>query len=371
MIPTLWKYITRQILFSFLPAVFCFMIILEFVDLFTNINRYISNNVGVIDILRIFILYIPKTISYSLSPALLFSGTFVLAGLYSNNELISILNAGISYKKLIIPVIALGIFMSLFSFVFNEFIVISTFRMKNEISSELLGFSNSFNNSQIVIKTKSDNANENYIIYYAKYYDDEQRKINDVVILITDNNNELVKRIDASWGIYGETDYWELNNVLIYTFSDTGSGVGVGVSSQYFETFIEESLNLHPDYMRNTSATISELEINEARKLLERVELINFIEYRSYYTDFLERFSFSFTPLIVIMISSAFAWRFKKNILLFSILLSLSISILYYVIEMISILFAKQGFLPPAVGAWFPFALFFLFGVLMLNSVKT
>ncbi len=365
MISTLWKYITRQILFAFLPAIFCFMIILEFVDLFTNINRYISNNVAIIDIIKIFLLYIPKTISYSLSPALLFSGTFVLAGLYSNNELISILNAGISYKKLIIPVFALGIFISLFSFVFNEFVVISTFKMKNEISSEILGFSNSFNNSQIVIKTKSVNKDENYIIYYAKYYDDEKRKINDTVILITDNNNKLKQRIDASWGIFTEMGFWELNNVLIYTFANSI------VSSQYVDTYSENNLNLHPDYMRNTSAVISELEINEARRLLERVELINFVEYRSYYTDFLERFSFSFTPLIVIMISSAFAWRFKKNILLFSILLSLSISVLYYVIEMISILLAKQGFISPAVGAWFPFVLFFLFGSLLLNSVKT
>ena len=365
MISTLWKYITRQILVSFLPAVFCFMIILEFVDLFTNINRYISNNVAIIDIIRIFLLYIPKTISYSLSPALLFSGTFVLAGLYSNNELISILNAGISYKKLIVPVIVLGVFMSLFSFVFNEFVVISTFKKKNEISSELLGFSNSFNNSQIVIKTKSNNVNENYVIYYAKYYDDEKKKIDDAVILITDNNNELIQRIDASWGIFKEDSYWELNNVLIYTFSEAA------VSYQFIETYSEKNLNLHPDYMRNTSAVISELEISEARRLLERVELINFIEYRFYYTDFLERFSFSFTPLIVIMISSAFAWRFKKNILLFSILLSLSISILYYVIEMISILLAKQGFISPAIGAWSPFVLFFLFGALLLNSVKT
>jgi lipopolysaccharide export system permease protein len=365
MILTLWKYITRQILYSFIPAVICFMIILEFVDLFTNINRYISNDVAIFDIIKIFVLYLPKTISYALSPALLFSGTFVLAGLYSNNELISILNAGISYKRLIIPVILLGIFMSLFSFVFNEYVVISTYKMKNEISSELLGFSNSFNNSQIVIKTKSPDENENYIIYYAKYYDDEQKRINDAVILYTDNNNELTQRIDASWGSYNSDGFWELNNVLIYTFSDSI------VSSQFLETYLDKTLNLHPDYMRNTSAVISELEISEARRLLERVELINFVEYRSYYTDFLERFSFSFTPLIVIMISSAFAWRFKKNILLFSILLSLSISILYYVIEMISILLAKQGFISPSLGAWFPFVLFFIFGALLLNSVKT
>jgi len=365
MISTLWKYVTKQILYSFLPAVFCFMIILEFVDLFTNINGYISNNVAIIDIIKIFLLYLPKTISYSLSPALLFSGTFVLAGLYSNNELISILNAGISYKRLIIPVIILGVFISLFSFIFNEFVVISTFKMKNEISSELLGFSNSFNNSQIVIKTKSTNENENYIIYYAKYYDDEQKKINDAVFLYTNKENELAKKIDASWGIYNKDGFWELNNVIIYNFSDSV------VNSQFLETYEDKNLSLNPDYMRNTSAVISELKIHEARRLLERVKLINFIEYRSYYTDFLERFSFSFTPLIVIMISSAFAWRFKKNILLFSILLSLSISILYYVIEMISIILAKQGFISPAIGAWFPFVLFFIFGALLLNSVKT
>ena len=365
MIFTLWKYVTRQIFLSFLPAVFCFVFVLEFVDLFTNINRYVINNVDFIDILKIFVLYLPKTIAFSLSPALLFSGTFVLAGLYSNNELISILNAGISYRKLIIPVIVIGIFMSLFSFFFNEYIVISTFRMKNEISSELLGFSSSFNNTQIVLKVKVDNPEDTYIVYYAKYYDDEQKKINDVVILYTESGNTLTKRVDASWGKYNEKGIWELNDAIIYDFS------GSGVNPQFKEIYSDSNLNLHPDYLRNTSADISELKINEARRLLDRVKKISFIEYRSYYTDFLERFSFSFTPLIVIMISSAFAWRFKKNILLFSILLSLSISIFYYIIEMLSIIFAKQGFISPVLGAWLPFCIFFLFGALALNSVKT
>ena len=76
------------------------------------------------------------------------------------------------------------------------------------------------------------------------------------------------------------------------------------------------------------------------------------LPFREQLTEYYRRFSFALTPFIVSIVSSALGGRFKKNILLMSLVVSLVISVGYYVLQMVSVLFAKLGYISPLVGAW-------------------
>jgi len=54
-----------------------------------------------------------------------------------------------------------------------------------------------------------------------------------------------------------------------------------------------------------------------------------------------------------------------------SLLSSLSISVLYYVIKMILIILAKQGYLQAITGAWGTFFIFTLAGIIMYRKART
>jgi lipopolysaccharide export system permease protein len=54
-----------------------------------------------------------------------------------------------------------------------------------------------------------------------------------------------------------------------------------------------------------------------------------------------------------------------------SLLSSLGAAVFYYVMEMISMMMARLGYLPPLVGAWFPVAVFTAAGILLLRKAKT
>jgi lipopolysaccharide export system permease protein len=365
MTTAIWRYLMIQVLRTFLPALFCFVLILEFVDLFTNVNRFIANDTAVEDIVRLFVLYIPKAVSYSLSPALLFSATYALAGFYSSNELISILNAGISYRTFIFPLILFGLLISYGSFLFNEHLVIHTFNDKNELTSELLGFSPTADNSQITIKAASKEGDGIYHVYYAGYYRDDRHQIQNLSLFVLEDNSRLTERIDADRAVWNERGYWDFERAAVYSFTPEG------IETMFHEELNGPAFTLEPENFQNTIEDISSLRLQDARRLLDRVRLIDFMTYRSYLTDFYERYSFSLKPLIVILFSSVFAWLFKKNILFFSILLSLTVSIFYYVTEMVSILLAKQGYIPPLAGAWLPLVIFGIIGSALLKAVKT
>jgi lipopolysaccharide export system permease protein len=75
--------------------------------------------------------------------------------------------------------------------------------------------------------------------------------------------------------------------------------------------------------------------------------------------------------MIVMILSISMGGRFKKNILLMSLLSSLSSAVIFYVMEMITMMMAKLAYIPVIVGAWFPVLVFILIGLLLLKGAKT
>jgi lipopolysaccharide export system permease protein len=60
--------------------------------------------------------------------------------------------------------------------------------------------------------------------------------------------------------------------------------------------------------------------------------------------EYYHRFSFAAVSFVVMILSISMGGRFKKNILLMSLLASLSAAVVFYVMEMISMMMAKLGY---------------------------
>jgi lipopolysaccharide export system permease protein len=87
--------------------------------------------------------------------------------------------------------------------------------------------------------------------------------------------------------------------------------------------------------------------------------------------DFFHRFSFFSCSLIVLILSISMGGIFRKSIMLLSLLGSLSAAVVFYVIEMITMMMARLGYIPTIVGAWFPVVVFIILGLLLLKGAKT
>jgi lipopolysaccharide export system permease protein len=85
----------------------------------------------------------------------------------------------------------------------------------------------------------------------------------------------------------------------------------------------------------------------------------------------LERYSFACTPFIVAFIACSIGSRFKKNILLMSLLVSLMLAVIYDVVQMVSGLLASLQLLPPQMGAWFGVALYFIAGTVSFRLARS
>jgi len=357
---TLNKMLIISFLQNVLVSIVFFVFLIELVDLFANLWRYLNNDASFLLILKVSYLYIPKCIIYSISPALLFSVSYTLGTYYSNNELIAIFGSGISLFKFTFPLIFAGIIFSFGSFLFNEFYVIDSIKEKNELSNILLGYSPSFSNTNITV------VSTNNIIYHSDYYNDNSKTLSGLILVIRDSNGNFTKRIDAEWAEY-KNDVWELNRVRIFSFDK----IEKDIVETYKNSLILEYINEPPSTFKRIVKDINELKKNYAKDWIFSIKKAGLPIYREALVDYYERFSFAFTPFIVIFISSSLGGRFKKNILLMSLLSSLSISVLYYVLKMILIILSKQGYLQPVIGAWGAFLIAAISGILMYRNART
>ncbi|MDR0449960.1 MAG: LptF/LptG family permease [Treponema sp.] len=350
------RYLVKQFFPIFAVAISMFVLLLSLIDLFTNIWRYISYEVPLREILRVSLFYIPKSISYAMPISLLFAAAYTLGDLYARNELTSIFSSGIPFWRFSMPLLVIGLFASTFAFFFDDMVVIPTLRIKNNLSRLYLHQHRTEDNSDIVIKTRNGAT-----IYSVDYYDHVAQVLNGISIVEQNEKGEFVSQIRApraSW----TGEYWLLSNPIIYEYEgDLLRARPLEETDIYRE---------HPDIFRRSAVEVEDLPFREARFLVQDLKNAGLPFIRAL-SDYYHRFSFPTASLVVMVLSISMGGRFRKNILLMSLLASLSSSVVFYVMEMITMMMARLGYIPPIAGAWFPVGSFIIIGLILLQSAKT
>ncbi|MCL2802140.1 MAG: LptF/LptG family permease [Treponema sp.] len=350
------RYLLRQFFPIFFIAISMFGFVLIIIDLFANLVNFMQNDVSVSIILQITMYFIPKSLTYALPISLLFAAAYVIGDLYAKNELTSIFSAGIPFWRFSIPFVVVGFLASVFSFYFDDSIVIPATKIKNDMTRRALGRQVTERNSNIVIKT-----NDGRLVYFIEFFEYDGLIINNVTIVETDEKGKFISQIRAPSAEWKET-HWEFRNALIYQYEEGILRVSpLGINTSY---------NEHPDVFKISGVIFKELPAKEVKQLVSDLRRSGYPYYEAQ-TDYYHRYSFSATPLIVMMLSVSMGGRFKKNILLMSLFTSLVAAVVYYVTEMLSTTMAGYTYIHPAVGAWFPVCLFIAIGISLIRSTKT
>jgi len=351
------KYLLRQFFPIFFVAISLFVFLLLLIDLFSNLVRYLNNEVPVGTIIKISIYFIPKSISYALPISLLFAAAYTLGDLYAKNELTSIFSSGIPFWRFCVSLIVVGLAASIIAFYLDDRIVIPTLKTKNDLSNRALNKYVTESNSDIVIKAKNG-----LVIYSVDYFDSENDILNGVSIVEMDENGKFVSQIRAPSARW-EQSYWEFRNAVIYKYDDEGV---LRINPFMFNV----SYNEHPDIFRRKAVNVEELTAKEAGLLVEDLRAAG-LPYYTAQANYYHRYSFSAASLIVMILSVSMGGRFRKNILLMSLFTSLITAVVYYIAEMLSMMLAGLNYIHPFIGAWFPVLIFIVIGIALLWSAKT
>jgi len=350
----LHRYLVASFLPSFLGGLALFVIILQIMELLPNIAKYINSDASLLDVTKMMAYYIPKCVSYALPLAIMFGVCFSLGSMYAKNELIAVFNSGISLYSFTAPLVAIGIALSVSFFFFEDRVVIDTFRMKNETYRKIMKQTVTANNNEITVMSHNGN-----VVYQVNFYNASEKSLQGIIVVERDSTGSFVSRLNAERATW-ENDGWTLMRVRRYFWKSDGSSL----TDESLPSFRQPNLDEPPDTFSKSRMSIEEMKVPEAQKYIAQLKRAGF-PYNSEEAEYYKRFAFALTPLIVILVSITLGGRFRKNVLLMSLLASLLIATAYYIFQMVTMIFAKLGYMNPLAGAWLPF-ISFLFGSLFL-----
>jgi lipopolysaccharide export system permease protein len=222
----------------------------------------------------------------------------------------------------------------------------------------VLQHSTTFSNTNVTII-----GDDIRIVYHADYFNDQNNTLSGLIVIKRDRDGRFIARIDAETAVWKDT-HWQLDKVRSFTLQE-----GI-IREEEHAVYEDPSLSAPPHNFRKITRNIDEMTIEDAREWITALKKAG-LPYRESLTEYHKRFSFAFAPFVVAILSSAIGGRFRKNILLMSLLASLCLSVIYYVVQMVMILLAKLGYIAPIAGAWSAFFIFFIVGLFLMRFART
>lgn len=363
------QYLFKRFLPLFIGALLFFALVLVLVDLLMNLWNYISNQVPMTTVFRILLLYIPKTIWYATPLAILFAVAYTLSDFYASNELIAVFASGVPLVKFTAPLLIFSFLMSFALFFFDDKLVVPTYGEKTKLQDTALKKEQSLDNDKIVVISEGGR-----IVYKADFFDNGAQRLH-VLYIVARNEDKTLNAV-----VYADTARW-VGETVDGAESDVTGRWNLASSVQYklvdgelqegkVDPAILELLTEPPQTFRNNTISVEAVNARQAREYIEHLQRTGLPsgEARSLYY---KKFSFPFVLFIVVFLSVGLSGKTRKNVLLTSLASCISAAVLFYVIQMITMLLAKFEYISPFWGAWFPVVLFVGIAAALLRYART
>ena len=353
-------YILKKVIpFCFVSLIFI-ALILNLVDLFMNISKYLEMEAPAKDVLWVMIYYIPKTVWYAGPIAFLFSVTYVLSDLYSKNEMEAIFASGVSLFRFVLPVFVFAIILSVGMFYLEDKLVVTNMEKKNALQKYLLDEVESANNENIVVL--SDSAK---VVYKAKRYRDSLKRLDNVFFVFRDDEKSLKAIIHAQMAVWNEdTLQWDLDGAVQFEMID-GELKRTALSDTY-KSQLTESYEI----FRRTTVDVATVNVADAKVYINHLKKAG-LPYNEQLSVYYKKFSFPFILFIAAFLAVGVTGKTRKNVLLISLSLSIVAVVLFYVFQMVTMVLAKTGVMTPFMGAWLPDIVFLFIAGFLLKFSRT
>lgn len=341
----LTRYTISSILKTAIVTIMIFAMILAAVELFSKMDQIMHGNVAVPSLILYIILSLPEYLLMAASISFLFAVTYYLSTLTANNEMIPILNAGVSPVRIRLPIIILAVILTILGSLFQEHTVINAVNMHDELETELFGASSTRDTRNIVL------TDEDGFLIYTQRFSEATGEIYSPVLVKTENGI-IEERIESDRARYDEEKgWWVFENARIYHIS------GKDVETETMSTFEEPLFNPEPRLFRSQNTQIDTMDRATAKDYLARLLQSDRTTWQEKATDYYRRLAKPIAIFVLMVISVCINYRFKKNVLLFSVIQSLSIAVVYYVADMVFSIMGHQGAVTPLQAVILPMIL--------------
>lgn len=411
----LYGYVGKEYFLSFLVAFVFFFFIFFVNQILVLAQKILLKNVMLSDVLMLVVLSIPQFLMYTMPFSSLASASMVIGNLSSQNEVLALRSCGIHTGRIFVPIVGISLLLSISTlFIADRMIPYTTERYRDLYAQvlervptlELESYSSTtFGN--MVISNGLVDKNE---VHDMLIFDDSDP--NNSRVVFADKGSfsvvdidRFIYRIDMENPQILATDSTSLESyslakassmtMYINLSSQTGANVNITPSQMSIRQLMtltnerrEENDSLKAqkaeDVRRLTSSVAEELFSLEDGKtidagslyrrvndVVERQDRRSFSFYFQYYrTELQKKIALSFACTFLVFIAFPISFFRVKNGRLLGFGLSMLIACMYWFLLYYMHTRAIMTSLHPAIFIWFPDALVFFIGLVLLLKLR-
>jgi lipopolysaccharide export system permease protein len=358
------KYLLRTVL---APLAYCFTaftMLYVVYDLFDNLPDFIEAGTPLAAVVRFYVFLIPSVLIYIAPISVMLAVLYALSQLTRNNELTAMRASGISLLRLVVPLIALGLLLSVGVSTVNETIgPWSAYWSRQFLRQER------HKNDNLNTEIREDipfNNEVNHRLWMIGQFNTATFDMSKISVIQqrADGTDEV--KIQAQRGLWLDGRWWFLD-VVTQPYDERGNPRG----QPRFDA-------------RREMAELSEAPqdiLNEIKdpEYLSSFELLYFLgTHKSLSKDTVSRvrvnlhhrLAMPWTCLVVTLIGIPFGAQTGRKGAFLGTILAISLFFGFYVLVNIALALGKKGAIEPWVAGWFPNILFFCCGAVLVWRMR-
>jgi len=310
-------------------------------------HMVINKGVSLTTVSKIFILYIPVLLGYTLPIACLIGIILAFSRLSADNEILALRACGIHLKSIIIPLILIGLILSLVAFILNDKIIPYAHHEQRKMI-KTLGVSNptALLEPGVFIK-----AFEKHNLFIHKIIDNQMYNI---IIYLPQPENKPTRTIIAKRGEF--TGVPGQNQIILKLIDGTSDEPDLENPNNFYKLNFDTmfvTLNL-ADKEQKIAKKPKSMSLKELIREKKRLQKTLSVDANRLETEFHRKISWSFSPLIFILLGFPIAAVTNKRGKAANVVLAIIFAAGYYLLTLGAEALSIENILPPEIVMWIP-----------------
>ncbi|MDY9920665.1 MAG: LptF/LptG family permease [Synergistota bacterium] len=348
------RFIFGELIGPFFFGLMAFTIIMVAGGLLFRIaDLIIKNGVPLGIVVRLFLYYLPKMAATAIPMSCLLAALLGFNKLSANSELVALKSSGISFTRIIKPVIIMAFFVSMGAFFINETLVpISERAAANVMAYEVFKQSPPVFKDKVFLKEES--GGELKRVIYVNRIDIKDGKMKDVIVQEFEKGL-LSRLVSAKKGEWIDGSWWLEDGRVFEITKDNDVSLLFTFDKQALQ------LDLNPEEAARTARTPDEMTLNE---LLREISMMKQkgMDVSKIVMILNLRFSVPWACLVLAIVGAAVGSRPQRSSSGMGLGLSVIIVFVYYVILSFTQSLGDAGYLHPVFAAWIANIVFLIVG---------
>jgi lipopolysaccharide export system permease protein len=352
------RYVLRYFLQAYFYCIAAFISIWFIFDISDNISTFLDERVSRSLIAKYYLTQAPQILVILLPVALLLALLFCLGRMSRSNEIVSMLTAGVSVPRVVMPLLLVGLLTSMASTVLNYSLAPHAEYARKTLLDDPQSRRQQVGLVAQIFRNRKDNRT-----WFIQQFKPGENLFTTVHIVQQDANDNIVTNYIATSALYHpETSAWELQLVKVVHYDKAGN-----------ITKMVESASLMIDGWSETPFRLSSA--NVRAEYLSVPELREYLNFNSdfpstllapFATHLQYRLALPWTCLVIAFIATSLGIGYSRRGILSSVAAAI---IIVFAMNFVTHLFLALGEgarIPDWAAAWTPNVLFGALGLVLL-----